>query len=139
MLMELLRLSSDRFVEYLLERPDVAGVWDNYVRHPFVLAMGNGTLPVESFKGYLVQDYLFLVCAVLSFASGPGSYPETDAIRPSQRSCGLQGQGPERYCLGEYSSPFPWHRGHFIVVSLAKDIIVRGSGDPYCARNQPPY
>lgn len=84
MLTDSRRLSSDRFVEYLLERPDVAGVWDHYVKHPFVLAMGNGSLPVESFKGYLVQDYLFLVRAALSFASGPTSYPETDAVRPSQ-------------------------------------------------------
>lgn len=25
------------------------------------MAMGNGTLPLESFKGYIVQDYLYLV------------------------------------------------------------------------------
>lgn len=25
------------------------------------MALGNGTLPLESFKGYLVQDYLYLV------------------------------------------------------------------------------
>lgn len=52
---------SDRFVEWLLERPDVAPVWDRFVNHPFVMAMGNGTLPLDSFKGYLVQDYLYLV------------------------------------------------------------------------------
>lgn len=45
----------------MLERSDVAPVWDRFVNHPFVLAMGDGTLPVESFKGYLVQDYLYLV------------------------------------------------------------------------------
>ncbi|KAK0716472.1 Phosphomethylpyrimidine kinase-domain-containing protein [Apiosordaria backusii] len=48
------------FIKYLLERPDVAPVWKRYVTHPFVLAMGNGTLPLESFKGYLIQDYLYL-------------------------------------------------------------------------------
>lgn len=48
------------FVEYLLERPDVAGVWDSFVNHPFVLAMGDASLPMESFKGYLIQDYLYL-------------------------------------------------------------------------------
>lgn len=42
-------------------RPDVAPVWHRFVNHPFVLAMGNGTLPLESFKGYLIQDYLYLV------------------------------------------------------------------------------
>ena len=31
------------------------------MHHPFPLAVGNGTLPLESFKGYLVQDYLYLV------------------------------------------------------------------------------
>lgn len=45
----------------MLERPDVAPVWHRFIAHPFVMAMGNGTLPLESFKGYLVQDYLYLV------------------------------------------------------------------------------
>lgn len=47
----------------MLERPDVAPVWHRFINHPFVMAMGNGTLPLESFKGYLVQDYLYLVRA----------------------------------------------------------------------------
>lgn len=39
----------------------MAPVWGRFVNHPFVMAMGNGTLPLDSFKGYLVQDYLYLV------------------------------------------------------------------------------
>lgn len=35
--------------------------WDGYVRHPFVLALGRGTLPEAAFRHYLVQDYLFLL------------------------------------------------------------------------------
>lgn len=50
-----------RFVEWLLSRPDVAPVWHCFVNHPFVLALGNGELPLDSFKGYLVQDYVYLV------------------------------------------------------------------------------
>lgn len=45
----------------MLERPDVKDVWKTFVYHPFVMAMGDGTLPIESFKQYLVQDYLYLV------------------------------------------------------------------------------
>ncbi|KAJ0333240.1 hypothetical protein COL5a_000937 [Colletotrichum fioriniae] len=50
-----------RFIEYMLERPDVKNVWKTFVYHPFVMAMGDGTLPMESFKQYLIQDYLYLV------------------------------------------------------------------------------
>ncbi|KAH6603588.1 hypothetical protein Trco_008363 [Trichoderma cornu-damae] len=49
------------FVEYLLEHPAVRDVWKEFVHHPFVMALGDGTLPIESFKGYIIQDYLYLV------------------------------------------------------------------------------
>ncbi|EAQ88927.1 hypothetical protein CHGG_05546 [Chaetomium globosum CBS 148.51] len=61
-----LPFSPGYFIDYLLERPDVAPIWDKFVNHPFVLAMGDGTLPVESFKGYLVQDYLYLSAAIVT-------------------------------------------------------------------------
>jgi hypothetical protein len=35
--------------------------WESYVVHAFVRGIGSGTLPVESFRHYLLQDYLFLV------------------------------------------------------------------------------
>jgi hypothetical protein len=52
---------SGRFIEYLLERKDVIGPWKEHTEHDFVQQMADGTLPVEKFKVYLVQDYLFLV------------------------------------------------------------------------------
>ncbi|KOS21186.1 putative hydroxymethylpyrimidine/phosphomethylpyrimidine kinase 2 [Escovopsis weberi] len=58
--MSTLPFSQGYFVEYLLEHPAVRDLWAAYVSHPFVLALGNGTLPVESFKGYIIQDYLYL-------------------------------------------------------------------------------
>ncbi len=48
-------------MEWLLSRRDVAPVWHLYINHPFVLGLGNGKLPLESFKKYLIQDYLYLV------------------------------------------------------------------------------
>lgn len=35
--------------------------WTAYVRHPFVRALADGSLPQACFRRYLVQDYLFLV------------------------------------------------------------------------------
>ena len=38
-----------------------AAEWCSYVEHDFVRQLGAGTLPLESFKHYLAQDYLFLI------------------------------------------------------------------------------
>lgn len=35
--------------------------WTAYTRHEFVAHLGAGTLPLEAFQDYLVQDYLFLI------------------------------------------------------------------------------
>ncbi|KAL7808595.1 Phosphomethylpyrimidine kinase domain-containing protein [Trichoderma gracile] len=56
-----LPFSPGYFVEYLLEHPAVRDVWNEFLYHPFVMALGNGTLPLESFKGYIIQDYLYLI------------------------------------------------------------------------------
>ncbi|KAJ2969769.1 hypothetical protein NQ176_g8497 [Zarea fungicola] len=56
-----LPFSPGHFIEYLLERPDVQAVWKEFVHHPFVMGLGNGSLPLESFKGYIIQDYIYLV------------------------------------------------------------------------------
>lgn len=57
---------SGRFVEYLLDREDVQGPWRLYTEHDFVRQMQLGTLSLETFKDYLIQDYLFLVIALWS-------------------------------------------------------------------------
>jgi thiaminase II len=49
------------FIKYLLDRDDIQLPWKKYTQHDFVQKMGDGTLPVENFMYYLVQDYLFLV------------------------------------------------------------------------------
>lgn len=56
---------SGYFVEYLLERADVKDVWREHTHHEFVAGLADGSLPVEAFKYYLVQDYLYLVSILL--------------------------------------------------------------------------
>lgn len=35
--------------------------WKDFTEHEFVRGLGSGALPVDRFKQYLVQDYLYLV------------------------------------------------------------------------------
>ncbi|KAI7904434.1 Phosphomethylpyrimidine kinase-domain-containing protein [Cokeromyces recurvatus] len=36
------------------------GLWSDFIDHPFVRGIADGTLPIESFTYYLKQDYLYL-------------------------------------------------------------------------------
>jgi thiaminase II len=49
------------FIEWLLDRDDVRLPWHDHTHHAFVRKIADGTLPVEQFRTYLIQDYLFLI------------------------------------------------------------------------------
>jgi thiaminase len=59
--MKVLTNSRGGFIEYLLERDDVVPAWHAFTHHEFTQRMGDGTLPRETFKYYMIQDYLYLV------------------------------------------------------------------------------
>jgi thiaminase/transcriptional activator TenA len=48
-------------------RQDCGPAWTHYTKHPFVLALGDGSLKRENFQNFLVQDYLFLVQYVRAY------------------------------------------------------------------------
>lgn len=64
------------FVEYLLGRPDVKEAWKRHTEHEFLTRLADGTLPLEAFKYYLIQDYLFLV--QFSRANALAAFKEKD-------------------------------------------------------------
>jgi thiaminase/transcriptional activator TenA len=49
-------------------RQDAGADWTRYVDHPFVRALGDGTLPKPAFQHYLKQDYLFLIQFARAYA-----------------------------------------------------------------------
>lgn len=44
-------------------------IWPQYLCHPFVVQMADGTLPEEKFRYYMLQDYLYLRDYVKIFAA----------------------------------------------------------------------
>lgn len=45
----------------MIGHPSVKSAWISYIEHDFVARLGDGTLPLCSFKHFLKQDYLYLV------------------------------------------------------------------------------
>ncbi len=60
-------------------RAAAADIWESYLRHPFIREIADGSLPVEKFKYYMIQDYLYLYDYSRVFALGvvKGGDPET--------------------------------------------------------------
>ena len=48
-----------RFTEIM--RDQVSEIWELERRHPFVVELGAGDLPLEKFQWYMKQDYIFLI------------------------------------------------------------------------------
>lgn len=67
-----------KFSERLFQK--VTDIWEKTHEHPFVVGMGNGDLPVESFIRYMKQDYVFLVDYSKLFALGAVKAKDIDTM-----------------------------------------------------------
>jgi thiaminase/transcriptional activator TenA len=54
-------------------------IWDAQYVHPFVVALGKGTLPERKFKYYILQDARFLGDLSRVFAAGALRAPDSDS------------------------------------------------------------
>ena len=48
----------------------VEHIWNSYLTHPFITKMADGTLEIEKFKYYMLQDYVYLKDYIKVFAIG---------------------------------------------------------------------
>ncbi|MGL4740091.1 MAG: thiaminase II [Sarcina sp.] len=49
---------------------NVEGIWNDYLEHPFIKEIIDGTLDIDKFEEYLIQDYLYLKEYAKAFAIG---------------------------------------------------------------------
>lgn len=54
-------------------------IWDAQLAHPFVVALGNGTLPERKFKYYILQDARFLGDLARVFAASAVRAPDAES------------------------------------------------------------
>jgi thiaminase (transcriptional activator TenA) len=55
-------------------------IWDCELKHPFVRGLGDGTLPIDRFRFYLAQDYVFLIEYCRVFALGAAKARDLQTI-----------------------------------------------------------
>ena len=72
-------IGNDGFAGRLIEATGPA--WDDYVAHPFVEGIKDGTLLEPCFRRYLVQDYLFLVHFARAWALAAAKSVDLDDLR----------------------------------------------------------
>lgn len=56
-------------------------IWAEYLTHPFVLGLADGSLDAEKFRFYLLQDYLYLFDYAKVFAQGVVKAREPEVMR----------------------------------------------------------
>ncbi len=71
--------SNAKTTRCLLEK--TRDVWSDYLKHPFVCGIGEGSLDKEKFRFYLKQDYLYLIEYAKVFAVGIAKSNDAEIIR----------------------------------------------------------
>jgi thiaminase (transcriptional activator TenA) len=55
-------------------------IWQQTLTHPFVTGLGAGTLPLENFRFYMCQDYVFLIEYSRLLALATAKAPDLDTM-----------------------------------------------------------
>ena len=63
-------------------RQSVGPLWEKTVTHPFVIELGEGTLPEQKFNVYFQQDHLFMRDWIALMCAGVSKAPDFASARP---------------------------------------------------------
>jgi thiaminase len=98
---------------------NVRPIWDRQLQHPFVQALGDGTLPRENFEFYILQDALFLDTLARTFGYAATLTPDRSEMERygelllgtirDVRADGGDAHGPHHVCV---HPPPALDRGH---------------------------
>ena len=61
-------------------RITAAPIWEKIFKHPFLVAIKNGSLPIETFRYYLTQDYLYLEGFARTVAMALAKAPDSETL-----------------------------------------------------------
>ncbi len=61
-------------------------VWNDYLEHPFVKGIGDGSLPESSFRHYLTQDFIFLFHFSRAYALAAYKANNVEQIRRANKA-----------------------------------------------------
>ena len=67
-------------------RGAAAPIWEKCLSHPFVTGIGDGTLDVEKFRFFMLQDYLYLLDYAKVFALGVVKARDPELMRTFARN-----------------------------------------------------
>ncbi|MDP8002687.1 MAG: TenA family transcriptional regulator [Caldisphaera sp.] len=76
-------------------RESVGDLWDNYIRHKFVLDMKEGTLPLDNFKYFMIQDSKYVNIMLRSLLNASSKGPLSDVINILNAIFGSRDKGLE--------------------------------------------
>jgi thiaminase/transcriptional activator TenA len=71
------------------------GLWERVAAHPFVIEMGEGALPVEKFRRYFLQDYVFVNDLVKMTGLAIAKAPDMSSVAMLERFLGGVGDPEE--------------------------------------------
>ncbi len=66
-------------------RRDAGEAWALYTHHPFLKALAQGQLPLDGFRRYLIQDYLYLIQYARGYALGAYKGESLEEIRAASK------------------------------------------------------